>query len=829
MEEWSENIVYKEMNICYVEMLFDPRGYVTMRWMKTLGPILLLLMVTSVAPALAQQGAIKEIVVFGNERIDKRIILKEIKSKVGEPFSSEKVREDIKAIYRLGYFRDVQVDVAETKGEIILTFAVIEKPYVANIVISGNSKLKQEEIEGVIEVKRDSVLDMGKVRSSVTEVKKLYTSNRYFGSEVEYRVELEQGNKAVVYFDIVEGVKGYLTKIAFVGNKVFGSRKLRGTMKTKEKGWFWWLSGAGKLEKDVLDLDANRIRSLYLDEGYVTVKVSEPELTLSKNKKSIKITMRIEEGEQYKLGSLDITGDILTTKEELLKGFKSSVNKVYRSSLIQKDLLWLTDQYTDKGYAYADVAPLTMLDQEKKLVNLTFKIDKGIEVFINRIEIEGNTKTRDKVIRRELKIAEGDLYSSTRLRKSRERVMRTQYFKDVEFSPSPTEKKDLIDLDIRVEEQQMGKLAFGAGYSNQHGVIGSVALSHGNLFGRGYKGNIKVELGADVRNFNVTLTDPRFLDTQASVSVTGYSETEQYDTYAVDLAGAGIIIGKEITENIVASLGYRFERVRVHDVFSLPGVPSPPPYPPNAPPIPPLGYQPGDDIYDEWQRGASTTGKVTFMLTRNTLNDPYFPTKGSNIWVSGAIAGLGGNNFFYSVNGGASWFHPIVGDLVLNLRATAGTVQAYTSTPVPINERFYIGGINTIRGFEYGMAGPVQNKLHTWDDDSNPITPEVPYSSASNDPIGALNMVAFNTELLYPLSKALGLRAAVFFDVGKGWGGGDTRFDNSFWPLRYAAGAGIRWYSPFGPIRVDWGFNLSPQKGRGEKSNVWDFSMGTLF
>jgi len=801
-------------------------GYIIVRWIKALGPMLLLLLVTSVAPAVAQQGVIKEIVVFGNERVDNRIVLKEIKSKVGEPFSPEKVREDIKAIYRLGYFRDVQVDVAETKGEIILTFAVIEKPYVANIVISGNNKLKQEDIEGVIEVKRDSVLDMGKVRSSVTEIKKLYTSNRYFGSEVEYRVELEQGNKAVIYFDIVEGVKGYLTKIAFVGNKVFGSRKLRGVMKTKEKGWFWWLSGAGKLERDVLDLDVNRIRSLYLDEGYVTVKVSEPEITLSKNKKSIQITVRLEEGEQYKLGSLDITGDILTTKDELLKGFKSSVNKVYRATMVQKDLLWLTDQYTDKGYAYADVAPLTMLDQDKKLVHLTFKIDKGITVHINRIEIEGNTKTRDKVIRRELKTAEGDLYSSTQIRKSRERVLRTGYFKDVEFTPSPTEKKELIDLDIRVEEQQMGKLAFGAGYSNEHGVIGSVALSHGNLFGRGYKGNIKVELGGEVRNFNISITDPRFLDTQASVSVTGYSETEEYDTYKVDMAGAGIIIGKEITENIVASIGYRFERVRVHDVFSFPGQPSPPNPPP---PIPPQGYQPGDDIYDEWQRGASTTSKVTLMLTRNTLNDPYFPTKGSNIWVSGAIAGLGGNNFFYSLSGGASWFHPIVGDLILNLRATAGTVQAYTSTPVPINERFYVGGINTIRGFDYGMAGPVQHIVRTWDHDSNPITPGIAFASASNDPIGALNMVAFNTEFLYPLSKALGLRAAVFFDVGKGWGGGDTRFDNSFWPLRYAAGAGIRWYSPFGPIRVDWGYNLTPREGRGEKSNVWDFSMGTMF
>jgi len=781
------------------------RECVTVSGMKTLGLVLFFLLITAVAPALAQQGVIKEIVIFGNERVDKGIILKEIKSKAGEPFSPERVREDIKAIYRLGFFRDVQVDAAETKGEIILTFVVIEKPYVANIVISGSVKLSQEDIEGVIEVKRDSVLDMGKVRSSVTEIKKLYTSKRYFGSEVEYRVELEQGNKAVVYFDIVEGVKGYLTKITFAGNKVFGSRKLKTVMKTKKKGWLWWLTKSGTVETDVLEVDVSRIRSLYLDHGYVTVKISDPEITLSKNKKSIQITIRIEEGEQYRLGSLDVQGDILTTKEELLKGFKSRVQKVYRASLVQKDLLWLTDQYTDKGYAYTDVAPLTMLDNEKKLVHLSFKIDKGITVHINRIEMEGNTKTRDKVIRRELKIAEGDLYSSTRLRKSRERVLRTGYFKEVEFAPSPTEKKDLIDLDIRVEEQQMGRLAFGAGYSNVHGVVGSVALSHGNLFGRGYKANIKAEIGGDVRNFNVGFTDPRFLDTPISLGFRAYSETDEYDTYSVDVIGGGITIGREITENIVASLGYSYEGVKIFDVD-----------------------QDNASQFIKEQEGTSTTGKVTLTFTRNTLNDPYFPTKGSEIWVAGAIAGLGGDNYFYSASGGVSWFHPIVGDLVLNLRGTVGFIRPYSDKDVPLNEKFYVGGIKTMRGFDFGMAGPVDTTYSLYDDDGDPLTEDL-IVGVAHDPIGALNMVVFNTELLYPLSKAIGLRAAIFYDVGKAWGGGTNSFDNSFTPLRHAVGAGIRWYSPFGPIRIDWGYNLTPKSGRGEKTNVWDFSMGTMF
>jgi outer membrane protein insertion porin family len=291
-----------------------------------------------------------------------------------------------------------------------------------------------------------------------------------------------------------------------------------------------------------------------------------------------------------------------------------------------------------------------------------------------------------------------------------------------------------------------------------------------------------------------------------SFGVNVYMETDQYITYSVDVAGAGLTLGREITENIYGSLAYHFERVRLFNIFSSIESAGPPP-------TPKLGYQPGDYIYDEWKRGPSNTSKVTLAFSRDTTNDPYFPTEGSQIVVSGTVAGLGGNNFFYSAAGSVSWFYPLIGDLVLNLRGNAAFIRPFTSTPVPINERFYVGGIKTMRGFEFGKAGPVDR---------------------AGEPIGALNMVVCNAELLYPLSKAIGLRVAVFYDIGKGWGGADLSdpfrsFDNSFTPLRQAVGAGIRWYSPFGPIRVDWGYNLSPQKYRGEKQSVFDFSMGTLF
>jgi outer membrane protein insertion porin family len=781
--------------------------------MKMFSLLLILLLAISavggVAQEVAPEGVIKEIVIFGNERVEEAVIRKEIKSTVGEPFSNEMVREDVKSVYGLGYFRDVQVDVTETRGGVVVTFVVIEKPFVSDIVISGNVELSREDIEGVIEVKPDTVLEMDKVTSSVEEIKKLYTSKRYFGSEVGYEVALQEGNRAVVYFDIVEGVKGYLTKISFKGNTVFGARKLRSIMQTKEKGWWWWLTKSGRLERDVLEVDLSRIRSLYHDHGYVTVQVGEPEITLSDNRKSLQITISIEEGDQYRLGSLDITGDILTTKEELLKGLKSKVGKVYRSSEVQQDLLWLTDQYADEGYAYVDVSPLTRIDPEQKLVNLTYKIEKGDIVHIGRIEIEGNTKTRDKVIRRDLKIAEGDLYNSTRLRKSRERVMRSGYFKEVDFAPAPSEKKDLLDVDIRVDEAEMGRLELGAGYGNVTGVVGSLGISHGNLFGLGYKVNARAEVGEDVMNFRAGFNDPRVLDTLFSVGFEGYKETWDYTTYDVDVAGGSINIGREITDTIRADFSYLFEQVRIYDIdlddLSTPEI---------------EGYQPGDYIYTMWQRGANTTGKASLTITRNTINDPYNPTKGSNIWIKGSIAGLGGDNFFYSAEGGISWFHPIIGDLVVNLRGRAGFIRAYNNNNnewgVPLNERFYVGGLNSMRGFEYGMVGPVDSK---------------------KEPIGALNMVSLQAELLYPLSKAIGLRGAAFYDVGKGWGHDssvkwgaiDDPSTKNITPLRHAVGVGIRWYSPFGPIRIDWGYNLFPISGRGEKWSAWDFSMGAMF
>jgi outer membrane protein insertion porin family len=433
--------------------------------------------------------------------------------------------------------------------------------------------------------------------------------------------------------------------------------------------------------------------------------------------------------------------------------------------------------YADDGYAYADVTPRTQLDREQKEVALTFQINKGSVVYFDRISIEGNMKTRDRVIRRELKVAEGERYSATQLRKSRQRVKRTRLFKEVDFAVTPTGERDTVDLDIRVEETETGALQFGAGYSSVFGVTGIVALSQRNLFGYGYKASVKAEIGESVSDFRLGFTNPRVFDGPISAGFDLYNEEFEYDEYDARNTGGDIELGMELTDNITTDLTYQWERVRIFDIDETAS----------------------QDIKDE--RGTTTTSGVILGITRNTIDDPFNPSRGSEVRVTGGVAGPGGDNYFYKGTTKASWFHPLIGDLVLNLRGNAGFAEGYNGEEVPLQEKYYVGGGRTLRGFEYGRAGPVDEK---------------------GDPQGAEKFATFTTELTYPLSKAIGLKGVAFYDVGKG-------FDDfgDITPINHAVGLGFRWYSPAGPISIDWGYNLDPE-GR-EKTSVWDFSMGVVY
>lgn len=730
---------------------------------------------------LLAQTPIKEIRIVGNQRVEKEVILSAIRSKEGEPLSKERLSEDVKAVFGLGYFRDVRADVQETPEGAIVTFVVLEKPRIKDVAISGHQRVKREEIEAVLKVKKDEFFEPRAWEDSLEAVRQLYASKGYYTAQVSGEAEELEGNEVILYLDILEGPKGWITEIRFEGNEVFSDGRLKRVMRTKEKNWLSWLTKAGTMNREILEVDLARIRYFYHDHGYLDVEVSEPEIRVSRDGRSLSVIVRIEEGRQYRVGSVEIAGDLIAPKEEILREVKleTKPGKVYRASQVERDREKLVGSYADKGYAFCEVSPLTSRDPQKGLVHLRFQVDKGPKVRLGRITVRGNTKTVDKVIRRDIRLAEGDVYKASEIRKALRKLRKLGIFKEVDISTVPTAQEDVLDLEVRVEEMPTGALQFGGGYSSLHGVVGMVSLSERNLFGRAIRAYIRATLGGEMNEFALGASDPRFLDTQYSLGFDLYNETYEYSTYDYQVTGGDVAVGKELTDELNADLVYRYDRQKVFHITE------------------------DASEYIKSYAGVTRISKVTLSLNYWTLDDFYIPTKGwdNTLSVTNAGGPIGGDVDFIKATLSVSYFRPVWRDLVFNLRGKVGMIEEYGGGRIPLGERFYVGGLRTLRGFEYGMAGPVDE---------------------NGEPLGALKMFVLNFEFLYPLSKELGLRAAVFYDVGKGfdhWG--------DITPLRHAVGAGIRWYSPVGPIRIDWGYNLD--RRRGEKASVWDFAVGIMY
>jgi outer membrane protein insertion porin family len=596
---------------------------------------------------------------------------------------------------------------------------------------------------------------------------------------VEHQVDSLETNEAVVTFRITEGPKGRIKKIVLKGNRKIKSSELKKGITTKQWSLFSIITKTGVLDEDVLKNDTQLLTAYYYEHGYLDAKISEPKIDL-RDPKRIRIEIEIEEGPQYRLGTIDFKGDLLTTKEDLFKDLKLKRNDIYRNSAVREQVRIFTEKFANEGYAYVEINPETNIDSKNLLVHLTFEMEKKKRVSFEKIQVTGNTKTRDKVIRRELEVEEGEIYSVTDLNESRDRLRRTGYFKEVGFTTSRGSTDEKINLDIKVEEAPTGALSFGVGYSSIENVVGSVSLSEQNLFGRGYQGLLKFQLGWESNNFKASFTDPYFLGYPYSAGIDLYSEQVGYfDTYAYKILGGDVRLGKKLTKRIRLDSMYKLENVNVYNVT--------------------------DDAstFIKEQEGKKTTSALSLTFSMDTRDDYYVPTRGARHSLSVQNAGgiLGGDNYFVKGLLETSWFFPFPLSTVLNLRGKFGMIEPYGGKETPIYEKFFVGGLNTVRGFEYGKAGPID---------------------INEDPLGAEKMVVFSAEWIFPLSREIGLRGALFFDIGKGF---DEWRDMT--PLRTAAGAGIRWFSPMGPIHIDLGYNLSPKEG--EKGSVFDFTMGTVF
>ncbi|MCX7857435.1 MAG: outer membrane protein assembly factor BamA [Deltaproteobacteria bacterium] len=722
-----------------------------------------------------------KIEVIGNERVDRGVVLNAIKTRENDVYDLERLREDMKNIYRTGFFSDVQIDVKETEKGKVVTFVVIERPVVKAIYIQGNKKVKTDEIKEKIKIKPNAVLNTEKVKETVDEIKKLYAGKGYYATKVEHEIVYGEAYDVTLNFKIEEAKKAYVRKIEFRGNHSFKAAELKKYMKVKEKGMFSWFTGSGIMDEDVLEEDRKNIEAFYMDRGYAKVRTGVPEIMLSNDGKTISIVMQIDEGPVYKVGKIDFSGDILGSPDALRNSLSLRSGDLFRGSIFQKDVLKLMDFYQDRGYAFCDVIPLTSINDEEKTVDVKFDIRKNQEVYFNRINIVGNIKTKDKVVRRELKFAEGDRFSATKLSESKRKLRNTTYFKEVDMKIQRTEKPDRVNVDVVLEERPTGTLSMGVGYSTAEKIIVSGSISQDNLFGTGRKVYLDASLGSVSSDFRLTAVDPYFLDYNLSTGISLSNYRRIMDTYNYKITGGSLSLNRPLTDYVSLGLRYRYERNNVYDVEET------------------------ASRYIKEQKGKRTTSGVTLSLAKNTIDDVLNPTQGDfgNLSVENAGGILGGNVYFVrSIAYYGRYIKAGFWDSTFMLKGTIGAIWPYGGRKLPVYEKFFVGGINTIRGFKYGEAGPKDEE---------------------DEVIGGKNQVIFNAEWIFPIFKPAGLKGVLFFDCGHGFDDAEGFIKN----YRFGSGFGIRWLSPLGPIRLELGFNLSPRKG--EKRSVFDFMIGTFY
>ncbi|MBM4300051.1 MAG: outer membrane protein assembly factor BamA [Deltaproteobacteria bacterium] len=723
---------------------------------------------------------VARIVIKGNRRIEKDAILGAMQTREGETLAPARLREDLKAVYKMGYFTDVRLESSDTPEGRILTVLVQEKPAIREIMVEGNRNLKKDKILEAMSLKPFSVASEGAIKEDINKVQQAYREKGYYEAQISYELAPVGENEVNLMLRVNEGGKLAVKSIDFEGNKAFSSKELRKVMETKERGFFApvaWITGAGKLNRDVLERDLEKVAAFYYNHGYIKAKIGDPKVDIKGN--WIYVTIPVQEGPEYRVGKIDMSGELLEDKNTLIKLLKTPKDEVYSREVLQEDLTTLADFYADHGYANADIVPLVKEDNEKMIVDVTFDIHKGQKIYFERIDIGGNVKTRDKVVRRELRVYEQDLFSATNLKESIKNLRRLEYFEDVNFATTPGSAPDRMNLKITVKERPTGTFGLGAGYSTQDRLVGMVEVSQNNLFGRGQQVKISGIIGSISHRLRASFTEPYLFDRPLGLGIDAFNWERQYSEYTRVSKGGMLRLSHPLAWKYTRLFWmYRFENVSLNNLA------------PNAPP----------QLVQASQ--IHNTSATSFVIRRDSRDSLFAATKGSDNSLSFEMAGLGGDTAFVRYLAETGWYFPFKWNIVGVLHARAGGMNKLSWGQMPAYELFYLGGIDTIRGFKYAEISP-----------RDPV---------SNDRIGGTRFLQFNNEIRFPLYKKLGLTGTVFFDAGNVYG---PNYIGPF--LRTSVGAGFRWFSPMGPLRVEWGYNLS--KKTYERSSAWEFTMGGSF
>jgi outer membrane protein insertion porin family len=751
----------------------------------------LALWVFPVGVGAQDQPMVTQIDVVGAKKVEEATVRFKIKTRVGDAYSPETVREDIKSLYSLGYFEDIVVNADIFEGGLKIIFSLQEKPSIQSIKLVGNKKLTEEKIRGKIDLVEGSIVPPGALRKNADKIRLFYEEEGYYRAQVDATEERVSPQEFTVTFTIVEGDKYDIGKIQIVGNKYLKEKDIKGKLQTSEL-FLWFFCGT--LKREELRRDLDRIRAYYLDNGFLDIAVGEPEIEINQAKKSLVITIRVDEGPQYRISTLTLGGNKLFPEGDIRRLMTSMPGGIFSRERLQADVVAITDRYAEHGYLFTDVAPVTNVQRSDTTVGVSLEIAEGQQAFINRIEITGNLRTRDKVIRREVLMVEGDVFNSALLRASRQSLQNMNYFEDpVKIETRRVTSPDKVDLVVDVKEKSTGAFTIGGGFSSVDGAIGVATISQDNLFGLGKRAALSAQIGQNADRGNAEYSDPHFMDSDFTFVSRAFLTKTNYTTYQgfnVDTVGGTMSMGHLLFERVFGTFGYLLEQVTIKDLTS------------DAPFL--IQQQAAEN------GGQSVTSSIIGTLSRDTRDNFSQPTRGNRTSLSATYAGgfLGFDNNFYKFAADSSQYWPLWWKLVGHIRGSMLYGDSFGSTPnLPAQERYFLGGINSIRGFR-----------------TFSISPKDPTTDGAT---GGNKAWFTNTEVLFPLYEQLKMRGVVFFDIGNNLGESST-FGNLFTKRMYrAAGAGIHFMSPLGAIRLEYGFNLSPQQG--EKMGAVAFTAGSSF
>ncbi len=780
-------------------------------WSRALLTITLAAVFTP-AGALAQGPApiISKIQISGNQRVEDDAIRIHISQQTGQPLDDAAVDADIKAIYKMGFFDSVTAAVERRGGAGVLVYKVSERPQITDVKFYGMKAIRSndDKIVAAVKIHPGAILDPIAIKETINNVTQIYSDKGYTDAKVTFKAIPQPDNTAFAEFDVVEGGTVQITKINFEGNKVFSSSVLSSVMETKtHSSLLSWLTGWGALDRKKLQEDVDRLTAFYYDNGYLNVQVAQPRIARSGDK--ITLTVVVDEGLPYRVGRISIDGNLKFPRRELRKQLTMKSGELFRGSTLQHQVLALSDFYSNRGYAYVNVDPRTQLISATKRVNVSFVINPGHEVLVDRINIGGNTKTSDKVIRREIQVQEQEPYSAEEIRDSKIRLDRLGFFSDTRITTAPAAQPDKINLDVNVTEANTASFQVAGGFDSYQSLFGNFTLGNTNLFGGGESIILNAQVGFLFQNYSISYTEPWFLDIPLGVGMQLFDNKTYLLSFNQSSAGFTLTTTYPLTElgfkklgpfslkDVSAGLGYSFQSVGI------------------------TGLNPFTTFQIARYRGYTQTSEVTPTIRRFTVDNPIDPRTGTVQSLSMQLGGIGGGNSFIKGVAHFRYFFPFLksqtfGTFVLSQGITFGigtNLKSGTGGELPLYERFFPGGVGgpgDVRGYQLYSLGP---QVTIFNRGGAPI---------SVQDVGGSKELLFSNEITFPILSGLGIRGVIFTDAGQSFRLKDSL---DITKLQAAWGFGVRWKSPFGPLAVDIAFPLNPRPA--DQNVVFEIGAGS--